>query len=387
MVDSTSNDTAKAKARRKYSVTYRHGRIRLCKRRATGIWYAKFKLPTGEYRERSLGTTSKKDALRDAEHLSATLLNGKYGVADGSIALKALIGRFLAAKRGRVKVKTLERLQTTINAFTKWLGARRPAVAVARQVTPDTIRAFQAYRSGRGVHPRSVNNDIQNLHTLFLWAVREKLISRSPADYSRNGSVDRYKVPRTEPDVYTDGEVKKLIEEAERRGDMLARDLVATFAATGLRFEEAAHLTPANLFWLNPFPIIEVRAQNGWTPKDPLEVKRIPMLPEIQDLMRRRDAACTKRDEYIFKNSTGGKVHVNRSRERLRRLFPGAGINGDRTLHWHSFRNYFIIRALKKGVAVPAIMAWTGHDSAGMVLHYARAISEQDLHDEFRKML
>ena len=122
-------------------------------------------------------------------------------------------------------------------------------------------------------------------------------------------------------------------------------------------------------------PSPEIRAQKDWSPKDPYEVKRIPMLPEVEQVIRRRCSECRSGGEYVFKNSVGRKVHLNRSRERLQKLFPKVGINGDRRLHWHSFRNYFVILCLKKGVTVTA-----------MVLHHARAMNREDAQAEFSKL-
>jgi integrase len=216
--------------------------------------------------------------------------------------------------------------------------------------------------------------------------MRESLLAKSPADYSKNGNVDRFKVPRFAPAVYSDSEVEAMIALAEAGGDLLTRDLIVVFAGTGMRFEELAHLKPSNIIWNSVVPEIEIRAQKDWSPKDPFEVKRIPMLPEVEEVFRRRCAEDFADSEYIFKNMVGRKVHVNRSRERLQKLFPKVGIGDDRRLHWHSFRNYFIIRCLKRGVTVNAIMQWTGHDSASMVLHYARAMNHQDIQSEFEKL-
>jgi len=90
--------------------------------------------------------------------------------------------------------------------------------------------------------------------------------------------------------------------------------------------------------------------------------------------------------EWLFKNSLGGKIHEGLTLGKLKELFPSVGINGDRRLFWHSFRNFFVIRCLKKGVALPAIMKWTGHDSATMVLYYAEVISSADVYEEFKKV-
>ena len=67
-------------------------------------------------------------------------------------------------------------------------------------------------------------------------------------------------------------------------------------------------------------------------------------------------------------------------------MFLAVGIGGGRRIYWHSFRNDFIIRCLKKGVAVNASMRWTGHDSASMVLHDAGAMGQDDVFAAFKKV-
>ena len=130
-----------------------------------------------------------------------------------------------------------------------------------------------------------------------------------------------------------------------------------------------------------------VRAQNGWTPKDKKEVKSIPMLPAVQDVIQRRLQGQSNPDALVFTNTVGNFIHEGWTLNKLKSLFPAVGINGDRRLFWHSFRNYFVISMLKKGIAVNAIMKWTGHDSATMTLHYARAIAQEDVYEEFRKAI
>ena len=116
------------------------------------------------------------------------------------------------------------------------------------------------------------------------------------------------------------------------------------------------------------------------------EVKRVPMLPNVEKVLRQRQKAC-EAGEYLFKNGAGNKIVANKNLPALQRLFPQVGIGNDRRLHWHSFRNYFVVYCLKKGATVNAIMQWTGHDSASMVLHYAQAIHPDDVQAEFRKVM
>ena len=371
---------------RKYAESVRYGRIRLVRRRDNGYWYAKYRLQDSPRVEVSLHTTWRKDAEKQADYLNAQILNKTIGIADGTIPVDLLFSKFMEAKDGRVKPKTLKRLQTTVASFRQWQETKHPELRLARQLTPEIVRQFQSDRKDNGLSLRSVNNDIMNLHTVFRWAVRERLMARSPADYSKNGTVDRYKVPRFEADVYTEAEVAALIAAAETRGDTIARDIIIVLAGTGMRFEELAHLKPPYILWDLPKPKIEIRARKDWTPKDPTEVKLIPMLPAVKDVISRRCAECKSNDEYIFKNTVGRKLHVNRSRGRVQRLFGRVGIGDDRRLHQHSFRNYFIIYCLKRGAAVNAVMQWTGHDSEKMVLHYARAMKMADADAEFSKV-
>jgi hypothetical protein len=270
---------------KKYSESLRRGRVWLGKRKDSGFWYLKYNLPSnGKPRERSAGTALKKDALREAEIINSQLLNQKYKIADDSIQIDVLFEKFIIAKSDRVKEKTLSRLKTTISSFKGWLLQHHPDCHVVRYLSSDIVRQFQLDRKNKGLSLRSVNNDIMNLHTVFRWAMRECLLVNSPADYSKRGTIDRLKFPRPIHAVYSQGEVEALITLAEKEGDLLTRDLIVLFAGTGMRFEELAHLKPTSIIWTSSPPEIEVRAQKDWTPKDPYEVKRIPMLPSVEEV-------------------------------------------------------------------------------------------------------
>ncbi len=375
-------------ADRKFSESLRYGQLRLRKRADSGIWQAVYKHPrTGKVREQSFGTPLKKEAEKMAANLSAQLTNGKMGLADGTIPLVLLVGNYFTAKRGRIKIKSFKRLMTTQVRFSAWLEQTHPDVRLAKHLTTEIVREFQNHRQSSGLSFRTVNNDIKNLHSIFKWGMRDHLVAFSPFDYSdKTGTVDLYTLSRDEADVYTKTEYLALVDEAVRQNLLLIRDLIVVFAGTGMRFEELAHLRLKNIHWETPVPTIVVRAQNGWTPKDAREVKSIPMLPEVQDVIRRKMDGRQDGEAFLFTNTVDNKVHEGWTLEKLKGLFPAAGINGGRRLFWHSFRNYFVIRCLKSGVAVPAIMKWTGHDSASMVLHYAAAIQQGDVFSEFRKV-
>ena len=182
--------------------------------------------------------------------------------------------------------------------------------------------------------------------------------------------------------VYTRAERNALVAEAERRGDILIRDLIILFAHTGLRFKEGAELTPASLRCDGRRPSIVVRAvergrrqQRGrreiWSPKHSIEVKCIPMTAEVERMMRKRSRRCKG---YLFQNRAGNKIAGNKTLERLKALFPAVDIDlKTRPLNWHSFRRYFVKTNVEAGVPLHAIMKMTGHDTVQMALEYLNA--------------
>jgi len=386
----------------KYSETFSYGRIWLGKRRDSGIWYIRCPVPNrANPIFQSLGTTLKKDAIKEAELLYQQVVSLKYGIADDTIPLTLLIEKYFKAKEGRIKLNSTDRVKTSQVRFIEWLKETHPEVVLVKHLSYEIAREYQQHRTDSELSPRTVNNDITNMHSIFKWGMKEHCVNTSPFDYSdKTGNIDLYKLPENEADVYSQPEYHGLLAEAKRliqsftseirkQTMSLIHDIIIVFAGTGMRFEELAHLRRKNIHWDVPLPIIEVRGQNGWTPKDPREIKRIPMLPEVQEVIRRRCNDCQNNESFVFTNIYGDKIHEGKTLARLKKLFPAVGISSERRLFWHSFRNYFIIRCLSNKpnpVAIPAIMKWTGHDSATMILHYAQVINETDTFAEFNKL-
>jgi integrase len=372
---------------RKYSESFRFGQLRLCKKADSGIWRAIYRHPrTGKVTQSSLGTTLKKEAQIHAEQWSAQLTNKKLGVSDGTAPIKSLFDEYFRATKGRNAVETLKRIQSSWHMFDRWLAKVHPTAKLVRHITPSIVRDYQNHRvDDKGVSKRTADNDVANLHTVFRWGEREGLVAKSPFDYSKHGTVQLYDEPPPDLETYSDEEYHLLIKEAERVGDLLIRDMIIVLADTGMRFGELQHLTPEALHWETDPPHIDIRARNGWKPKDPKEKKLIPMSVAVIDVLKRRET--TSDGGLLFHNREGNPIAENHTRDRFKALFPAVGIKPGRRLHWHSWRNHYILRCLNAGMAVHHIMRWTGHDSVGMVLHYADVKTrDKDGFNEFRKM-
>ena len=371
----------------KYSETYSYGQLRLCKRSDSGRWYAVFTNPTtGRRREKSLHTTLKREAERQADVYSAQITSGKIGVADGTAPLEILFTEFVTAN-DHLTHEGLKRVQSSINVLRRWIAECEPDIRLVKHLTPSHARRFRSFRIETGAARRTVNNDVTNLHSVFLWGRRAGLAGKSPFDYSRTGTIKLFKSPSQDPDTYTKDEYPALNVEAARRAYYVVRDLIIVLANTGMRFGEAANLTSEWLHWNVKTPYIEIRARRNWKPKDPNEIKYIPMRAEVQEVFLRLSAAA-KPGTPLFKNKNGNRVAGNHTLARLKRLFPAVGIGSDRRLYWHSWRNFFVIDCLERGVTIPTIMDWVGHDDEQMVIHYSRVRNrDKNGFAEFDKMM
>lgn len=362
-------------ANKKYSSTLRHGHVWLGKRSDSGIWYIKYQNPRKAtpsnphpYQERSLGTTIRNDAIKRADQINIQILNREMGVADGTIPIRKLFESFETAKVHHLRPEGMKRLRSSKNVFLRWLDKYHPEVTKAKDVDMHLVRDFQSYRLGEGKAKRTIDNDITNLHSVFRWAKIEKLVPESPFDYSRHSNVSLFKEPCTPKEVYSKAEYDALVAAAEAKGDLLIRDLIILLANTGMRFGEAARLVPTSLLWERTPPVIEIRAHNDWAPKDKHEIKTPPMTDQVQEILRKRESEAN--GEFLFQNSVGNQVAANKTRERLQSLFPEVGIDPARRLHWHSWRNYFILKCVNAHVSPAAIMGWVGHDCIDMVMEY-----------------
>lgn len=372
----------------KFIESYRYGRVRLRKSVRTGIWHVKYLVPAlGKYQERSTGTTLKKDAESQVDLIiNPALQKQSVGVIDNSIPIRTLFDKFFEAKRvSEVKPSTLKKFNAARVMFFRWLGAFKPTLTSVKNFKVDTIREYIKYRREQGKNPRTVNHDIMNLSSAFKWGMKEGLVNVNPFDYTKaTGKIRLFTIGNIKKDVYTKEEYQALINEAESRGDTLIRDFVIVAAGTGMRFEEIACMKAGWLDWnKSPLPTITIRAESGsdgFTPKHATEVKEIPMLPDVQKVLKERLPATA--NGLVFTNMYGRKLSNDKTRHRLQRLFPSVGINRrERKLHLHSFRRFFIKQCMEKNIPFYIFCRWTGHDSIKIAMEYAPSTYEDSVRE------
>ncbi len=367
----------------KFCETYKYGKVRLRKFTATGIWQARYYVPSqNKYQERSTGRTVKRDAEEYVDrHINPQLLNQAMGIVDDTIPIEKLFSKFIESKEPYYKPKSMRRIRSTIHIFLEWLKSAHPYLMQFKHISSNLIDEFIRFRmqhvvklSKKTLSKRTIDGDIINLATIFNWAVSRRLVSSNPAKYSKGGPISLFRPPPLEKPVFTKQEYHDILAQAQKERNRLIYDIVVVLANTGMRYAELANMTTESINWdTGSVPSITIRATSDFSPKHKSEVKVIPMLPEVEEVLRKR---CAGKKGKLFINSLGNLINPNNTRKSFYRIMKIVGIDRKvRPLNWHSWRRYFVKNAVESGIPINNIMKWTGHDTVSMVMHYSSTIN------------
>ena len=378
----------------KFIESYKYGRVTLRKYASSGIWQARFFLPYRNKRmEQSTFTTLKKDAEKYVDqYINPKLFNQSIGIVDDTIPIETLFSKFIESKQPYHKPKSIRRSISTIHIFGDWLKMNHPNLVQFKHINPNIIEEFVRFRikhvvklSKKTLSKRTIDGDIINLSAIFNWGVNRKLISNNPANYSKGGPISLFRQPEFEKPVFTKQEYKDILAQAQKEGNTLIYDMVIVLANTGMRYGELANLSAESINWnTGSTPSITIRATQDFSPKHKSEVKVIPMLPDVEQVLRKR---CAGMKGKLFINSLGNLVNPNNTRKSFYRIMKIIGIDRrTRPLNWHSWRRYFVKNAVESGVPINNIMKWTGHDTVSMVMHYSSTINYSETANLIQRM-
>jgi len=351
----------------------RYGPVTMRRRLDTGVWYYRYKDPvknkwTGD---KSIGTTNLDDAKLYIDHKVTPILKSiALGIPDDTLLLRELFEAYFEANAG-LRSESLKKMKACRTNLKTWLEEDYDNI-LAKELTPDTLHQYKRYRESIGRAPRTVFNDLANLGAVYNWGMKNKMVAENPVTMlnerlSKHEKLTKNNTTRKK-DVYTQKERENLIQEAENRKDFLIRDMIIAFSETGMRFEELAHMGKHWIKWREPYPFIEIRKRPEFTPKNPNDIKMVPVVSDrLKKILKQRSKTNGR---FIFPNAVGNKIAENNSLKRLKRLFPKVGIDTKRKLHWHSFRNYFIKDCADKGLTFNQIKNIVGHEDEKMVMYY-----------------
>jgi integrase len=306
---------------------------------SNGVYYARFESGSKEIR-RSLRTTDRASAQRALAWLKEE--RKQVDPAQGKLTLGELCHRYSETIQ-HLKPKTIERKALIIRrAKSDWPTGRLTQVT---KIKPSHVDLWiSRYRFG----PVSRNQHAAEIKHIFGMAVRDGIISRSPAAHLR-----RMKLPKPIRATPSFEEFKAIVgsirsQKFNGHDAEESADFVEFLGLAGLGKAEAAAVRQSDIDWKRE-KIITFRhkTKSGFA---------IPIYPQLKPLLlrRRRDNAPNER---VFAIDNAKKAIANACRR----------LNLPQYTHL-SFRRMFITRAIERGVDVKVIAEWQGHKDGGKLI-------------------
>jgi integrase len=309
-----------------------------------GVYYARIKVEGKEIRQ-SLGTTDRQLANRNLAKLKQD--QRQIDRSQGKLTLRELCDRWLETIQDS-KPKTLEQKQYVAARIKEhWPTGSLMQVAKVKPSDCDLWLAHCAQKSRNGFSASSRNAHVQILKEVFALALRDRMISESPAAHLRY--IKRKKPIRLTP---TWEQFKTIIEDVRAQkfnpDAQDSADFLEFLGLAGLGQAEASSLTRTDVD-LDAGRIVTFRhkTSTGFA---------IPIFPQLRPLIERLCEDKSSRDK-IFKIADAKHALANACK-RLR--FP--------QFNQRSLRRMFITRAIERGVDVKVIAQWQGHRDGGQLI-------------------
>ena len=350
-------------------------------------WYVRFTDLQGRRRNRSTGTSNRREALKIADSFEAAakknltvrqirkamteLYQEVSGDALLSQSFRAFSVKWLAKKNGEVAAATLSFYKKTVDKFLQFLGSR--ADEDINRITNADILKFRSDLSQK-ISAKTTNHNIKGLRMLFKAAREEQLINENPAE-----SVKTLKIPKkVERRPFTMDEVRSLLKHADDEW----RSMIRFALYTGQRLADIATLRWENV----DMRAKEIRLSTRKTGKSlvlpiapPLweflkdrakdSIPHLPVHPNAAAIISKKEKSGQLSNQFsrimalagLRAKPTKSKKQEGKGRDALRHT---------ERLSFHCFRHTAVTLLKEAGVPAAVVMELVGHDSEQMSAHY-----------------
>lgn len=243
-----------------------------------------------------------------------------------------------------------------------------------RDITETDCARWKARRMRERASPQRFNNELGCLRMVFDFSKKEGVTFDNPAE-----SVDRMAIPEPEPNPPTDDELRAIVDHLcshqSKTGYAVVNQEAAWFvellAYSGMRQWEAAALTWAEVDWQRN----QLTVSGGARGTKNNRSRIVPLFGPLRELLLR------------MKNAGLSGKRVSTVQSCYRALAAACKELNIGPYTHHNFRDYFVTRALERGVSFPALAGWIGHQDNGILLSktYAKLRSSHS-HAEAEKM-
>jgi integrase len=305
-----------------------------------GTYYARIKTNGKEIRQ-SLRTADRQIANRELRLLKER--EGQVDRSQGKLTLAKLCDRYIKTVQHQA-AKTVQQKKCVADRIkSDWPTGSLVQVAKIKPSDADMwLRRYQFGVASRNFH-------IQVLKDVFNLAVRDKIISVSPAQHLKYTKRD--KPIRRTPTFEQFQAIVESIRSQEFNGHDAdeSADFVEFIGLVGLGQAEASALTFDDIDWQRE-QIVTFRrkTKSGFA---------IPLFPQLRSLLEKRYAERKLGEDRVFRIHNAKKA-IAAACERLK--LPA--------LSHRSFRRMFITRAIERGVDVKVIAEWQGHKDGGKLI-------------------
>ena len=303
-----------------------------------GVYYARVKAD-GKEIKRSLRTTDREIAKRELAQFRDE--QRQLDRSQSRLTLAELCNRYLKTVQHQ-KPKTVERKTFIVGRIkSDWPTGKLTQVSKIKPSDVDLWLSRYSFGSA------SRNLHISCVKELFESAVRDRIISSSPAAHLR--SAKRERPIRLTPTfeqfraIIADVRAQRFNADAQDSADFLE-----FLGLAGLGQAEASSLTRGDVDF-EADRIITFRHKTGTG-------FAIPLFPQVRPLLERLSEGKAH-DERIFKLNNAKKA-----------LFGACKRLGFPQFTQRSLRRMFITRAIERGVDVKVIAAWQGHRDGGKLI-------------------
>jgi integrase/recombinase XerD len=238
---------------------------------------------------------------------------------------------------------------------------------ILQEVTAGVLVEYLVHRQLEGASRRTTAKSLSALRSFFRFLHRDRLIAADPSD-----ALETPRMPRSLPQVFTQGEVNRLLEsiDADTPAGLRDRCLFELIYSCGLRVSEAADLTLERYFPQQSIlrvigkgskerlvPVGEVAA--SW-------LRRYLEEGRPQLVGRRRPAA-------LFVNQRGEPLSRKGMWKRFKRYAVEAGVEGK----VHTLRHSFATHLLEGGADLRSVQMLLGHADIGTTQIYTHVDETQ----------
>jgi len=288
-----------------------------------------------------LGDVRKQEAARSAK--SDGVKSGRLTLADAAaIHMERLEGQ--PDLKPRTKAYYREVLKRMVADWPGW------ETADCRRVTKADCLEWSG-RMSKAAAPSVYNHGLSLLRHILDISVESGARYDNPAKLVKRAKVTQKQLTLPEPDQFA-----AFVDAIQFSGSGWSKpcaDLVRLFAYGGFRKSEAANVTWADVdFDQKKIRVMgdpETGTKNG-------EVRRVPMIPEMEALLLRLRAECTEN----LPNSP-----VMQVKECQKAMDRAAKVVGMARITHHDLRHLFATRCIESGVDIPTVSRWLGHKDGG----------------------